>query len=324
MHHIRKTWIAALVSVAFATPALAQQPLSLGTSPAGSLNNSLGNALGKVINDVTGLQARVVPYGGGQKILPAIQAKRFDLALLSTSDIFFAYHGKEDFAGKPLTDIRLIGVTFPYYLSWVVRNDSPYKSIGDLKGKKVAIGYTANVSQRRSVLSQMATAGLTEKDFDGVPVPHVVRGADDLAQGNIEATSFAVGAGKISEINAKIPGGIRYLNVQNDDAALKRMRAFMPTSKVKLVNPGPGLVGIVAPTWVQTEEYAVVTGQHLTEETAYKLARMLFENQANLAKVAPTYNRYVPKDLVDDITVPFHPGAIRLYKEKGVWPADRK
>lgn len=323
MRHIVK-FLFASAFIGAASAAWAQQPLSIGTSPAGSLNHSLGNALGKVIGDTTGLSARVVPFGGGQKIMPSIVQKRFDMGLLSTSDIYFAYNGLEDFAGTPLKDLRTIGVTFSYYLSWIVRNDSPYKTYMDLKGKKVAVGYNANVSQRRSVLSQMAAAGLTEKDFDGVPVPHVVRGADDLAQGKVESTSFAVGAGKVSEINAKIAGGVRYLDIPNDEAALKRMRAVMPMGAFKLLEPGPGLVGIVKPTWVQTEDYAVVGGVHMNEETAYKLAKMLFEQKEALGKVASAFSRYDPKELSLDRGVPFHPGAIRFYREKGIWPADRK
>ncbi len=304
--------------------AAAAQTLSIATSPAGSLNHSLGNALGKVMSDAAKMQARVVPYGGGQKILPSIDAGRFELAILSSTDIFFAYTGKEEFKGHEAKKIRLIGTVFPYYLSWIVRKDAPYKTIADLKGKKVAVGYTANVSQRRSVLSQMAFAGLKESDFDGVQVPHVVRGADDLAQGKVESTSFAIGAGKVAEINAKISGGIRYLDVPNDDASVARMRAIMPLGGVKLIQPEPGFVGIDKPTWVQTEYYAVTTGTHLSEENAYKVAKMLHDNRADLAKIAASFKRVEPQDLVRDSGAPFHPGAIRFYKEKGLWPADRK
>lgn len=314
--------IAAAV-VALGAAAANAQPISIGTSPAGSLNHSLGNALGKVLGDSTDLQVRVVPYGGGQKILPAISKGSFDLMIASASDAWFAYNGREEFKGQPTKNLRTIGVTFPYYLSWVVRKDSPYKTIADLKGKKVAVGYTSNISQRRSVLSQMAAFGFTEDDFDGVQVPHVVRGADDLAQGNIEATSFAVGAGKIAEINAKT-GGIRYLDFVNTPEALKRMREVMPMAGMKVINPDPAYVGILKPTIVQTEDYAVMTGTHLSDEAAYKIAKTLYEKRDELAKIASAFKRYDPKDLVADRGVPFHPGAIRFYKEKGVWPADRK
>lgn len=299
------------------------QPVSIGTSPAGSLNHSLGNALGKVLGDVGNLQVRVIPYGGGQKILPAIDSGSFDLMISSSSDAWFAYNGKEEFDGKPTKKLRVIGVTFPYYLAWFVRKDAPYKTIADLKGKKVAVGYNGSISQRRSVLSQMAAFGLTEADFDGVQVPHVVRGADDLAQGKVEATSFAVGAGKVAEVNVKV-GGIRYLDFENTPEALARMRKVMPAAGLRLIQPDPAYVGILKPTMVQTEPYMVVAGAHVSDEVAYKVAKVLYENRDDLAKVASAFKRYEPNELTTDHEIPFHPGAIRLYTEKGAWPADRK
>ena len=58
----------------------------------------------------------------------------------------------------------------------------------------------------------MAAFGVKPSDFDGVPVPHVVRGADDFMQGKVEASTFAIGAGKMSEVDAKV-GGIRWLSM---------------------------------------------------------------------------------------------------------------
>lgn len=309
---------------AFGAGTAAAQTVTIGTSPQGSSNYALGNALGKVMGDVGKIRARVVPYGGGQKILPSIDAKRFDFMLASSTDAFFAYNGKGEFEKRATKNVRAIGVPLTYYLSWFVRKDAPYKTIADLKGKKVAIGYNANVSQRRSVLSQMAAAGLKESDFDGVPVPHVVRGAEDLAQGKIEATSFAVGAGKVAEINAKVSGGIRYLNFPTDEASIKRMREFMPMGGVKQLQPAPNLVGIVGPTWVQTEDYVFVAGAHVSDEVAYQIAKIFVEHQDDLKKVNRQYGRYNPKEVAIDLGVPFHNGAMKYYKEKGMWSPKKK
>jgi uncharacterized protein len=309
----------ATLAVIAVLPASAQT-ISIGTSPQGSSNYSLGNALGKVMGDVGKLKVRVVPYGGGQKILPLINTKRFDMMLASSTDVFFAYNGDGEFKGRAAKNLRVIAIPVTYYLSWFVRNDSPYKTIADLKGKKVAVGYNANVSQRRSVLSQMAAAGLTEADFDGVKVPHVVRGAEDLAQGKIEGTSFAVGAGKVAEINAKVTGGIRYLNFPTDAASIARMRKFMPLGGTKLLQPSPALVGIVGPTNVQTEDYYLVTGTHVSNEVAAAVAKIFVEHQEDLKKVNRQYGRYNVKEVVGKISIPFHDGAIKYYTEKGMWP----
>jgi TRAP-type uncharacterized transport system substrate-binding protein len=84
------------------------QTISIGTSSVGTLNNSLGNALGKVMTDVAGIRARVVPYGGGQQVLPLIERKELEMAITGASDGHFAHQGKAGFKGNPSPNLRVI------------------------------------------------------------------------------------------------------------------------------------------------------------------------------------------------------------------------
>jgi TRAP transporter TAXI family solute receptor len=295
------------------------QTISIGTSPVGSLNYSLGNALGKVMTDSGGLRARVVPFGGGQQFLPLIGKKELEMAIPSGSDALFAHQGKGDFAGSATPSLRLLGAVFPFPIGWFVRNDAPYKTLSDLKGKKIAVGFTANSAQHRVFLAGLAVEGLKESDFDGVPVPHVVRGVDDFMQGKVEATTFAAGAGKVAEANTKV-GGIRYLNVPKTPEAEARLREVMPTAYVSVLQPAPEFAGIVGPTSLVFEDYVVATGAQMSDDDAYKIAKILYEDQDKLAAIAKTWGRYDKAGLARDRGVPFHPGAIKYYREKGIWP----
>jgi uncharacterized protein len=309
--------IAATAAVLVAASAHAQT-VSIGTSPQGSSNYALGNALGKVITDEAGLRARVVPFGGGQQFLPLINKKELELAIPSASDAFFAYNGKQAYDGKPNSDLRAIATVFPYYIGWYVKKDAPYKTLSDLKGKKVPVGFTANAAQRTVFLAGLAAEGLKESDFDGVPVAHVVRAADDFAQGKIEASTFAIGSGKMSEVDTKV-GGIRWLTVPDTPEAEKRLKEVMPTAYVEKLAPGGSLTGILAPTTVIFEDYMVLTGSQLSEDAAYKIAKVLYESKDKLTAVARPWGRYKPAELARDRGIPFHPGAIKFYKEKGIW-----
>ena len=295
------------------------QTISIGTSPVGTLNYSTGNALGKVMNDVAGLRARVVPFGGGQQVLPLIGRKELEMAISSATDTLYAYEGKGDFNGNPSPTLRLIGKVFPFTIGWYVKKDAPYKTLTDLKGKKIAVGFTANSAQLRFYRAGMAASGVTEKDFDGVPVPHVVRGADDFMQGKVEASTFAVGAGKMSEVNVKV-GGIRFLETPDTPEALKRLRTVLPRGTITTLNPAPAFAGVVAPTKLINEDYLVVAGTQMSDDDAYKIAKILYENQDKLTSIAKTFSRYNKAELGADRGVPFHPGAIKYYREKGIWP----
>ena len=294
------------------------QTISIGTSPVGTLNHSLGNALGKVMTDEAGLRARVVPFGGGQQFLPLIGKKELEMAIPSASDALFAFQGKAAFDGHPTPGLRVIATVFPYYVGFFVKKDAPYKSLSDLKGKKFPVGFTANSAQRRIYLAGLAAEGLKESDFDGVPVPHVVRGADDFMQGKVEATTFAIGGGKVAEVDTKV-GGIRWLNMPNTPKALAGVKEFMPTTYIATLQPAPEYTGVLAPTTVMFEDYLVLTGEQLSEDAAYKIAKLLHESQDKLASIAKPFARYKKADLTRDHGIPFHPGAIKYYREKGIW-----
>jgi hypothetical protein len=294
------------------------QTLSIGTSPVGTLNYSVGNALGKVMTDEAGQRARVVPFGGGQQILPLIGKKELELSISTATDTLYAFQGKEDFNGNPSPTLRVIGKVFPFSIGWYVKKDSPYKSLIDLKGKKVAIGFTANSAQLRFFRAGFAVYGVTEKDFDGVPVPHVVRGADDFMQGKVEASTFAVGAGKMAEVNTKV-GGIRFMEMPNTPEATARLKAIMPTAYFAVLKPEPAFAGVLEPTTLLFEDYVIMGGTQIADDAAYKIAKVLYESQDKLASIAKTFGRYDKAKLASDRGVPFHPGAIKYYREKGIW-----
>lgn len=311
-----------LVALAAASAVLAAaaqaQTISIGTSSVGTLNNSLGNALGKVMTEVAGLRARVVPFGGGQQFLPLIQTKEMEMAISAATDGMFAFQGKGDFEGKPNPDLRVLGAVFPFYIGWYVKKDAPYRSLTELKGKKVAVGFTANSAQRRVFLAGLAAYGVSESDFDGVPVPHVVRGADDFMQGKVEASTFAVGAGKMAEVNTKV-GGIRYLHMPNTPESNARLKAIMPTAYFSVLQPAPAFAGVLEPTTLLFEDYVIMGGTQISDDAAYKIAKVLYESQDKLAAIAKTFERYDKAKLASDRGVPFHPGAIKYYKEVGIW-----
>lgn len=307
------------VATAFAVSAAQAQTISVGTAQVGSLSNSIGTALGKVMTDHSGMRARVVPYGGGQQFLPLIGNKEIDLAVAGGTDALFAYKGEGDFKGHPTPTMRAIGVVFPFNIGWFVKKDAPYKSMIELKGKKVPVGFTANSAQQRSFYATLAADGLKASDFDGVPVAHVVRAADDFMQGKTEASTFAVGAGKVAEADIKV-GGIRWLSLATGPEAEQRLKQYMPTAYISVVEPSPAATGVLAPTNLLFEDYVVVTGSHLSDEDAYKIATLLYEAQDKLVSIAQAYRRYDKAKLARDPQIPFHPGAIRYYKEKGIWP----
>ena len=108
------------------------------------------------------------------------------------------------------------------------------KTIADLKGKRVALGYSA-MRTIDLLTAMLATAGLTEKDVKPVLVPNVVRGADDFASGAADMFFFAFGAPKVREVDASV-GGIRVLDI--DEKGMAAARKVMPYGYLTPCSPG--------------------------------------------------------------------------------------
>jgi hypothetical protein len=211
----------------------------------------------------------------------------------------------------------VLGVIFPLYSSVFVRKDSPIKSLSDLRGKRLPYGFSAQVTLERIVDAIIATGGLTRKDVVPVLVPNVIRGADDFMEGKIDGGFFAIGAAKVAEVH-KAVGGIRYLPVSDDPAALAAMRKLMPYAYVTEVKPSPAFAGLDGPTKLMAYDYLVVVGAHVKDDAVYRIAKAMYENKPKLVESLRAFNSFDPDNMHKAMPASFHPGSVKYYKEKGI------
>ena len=166
----------------------------------------------------------------------------------------------------------------------------------------------------------LASAGLTYADVVTVPVPHVVRGIEDLASGRADAAFFSLGAAKVAEVNAAVTGGIRFLSVENNARTAAAFEKHAPGSYVSPVMPSATLAGIVEPTNVLATDLTMIAGAKAPDEVIYKMVKAMLEKRAELGEAFPPFKEMTPPLMAKKTVFEFHPGAIRAYREAGVWP----
>ena len=200
--------IAAVAGVCLAGAPATAQTYGLATMQPGTLAHTTGSALAKVLKEKGGLNTLVQTTAGETVLIPMVARGEIDLGIANLAEVQAAMEG-----GGPTTqpDLRLIGVIHPLWASFFVRKDSTMKTNADLKGKRVALGYSAMRTVDRLVQAQLALGGLTVKDVTPVLVPNVIRGADDFISGTVDGLYFAFGAPKVREADASV-GGIRALD----------------------------------------------------------------------------------------------------------------
>jgi TRAP transporter TAXI family solute receptor len=310
---------AAMLAVTLAAPAHAQQ-LGIGTMGQGTAGYSMAAAIAKVLSDKAKLNVRVQPAGGTSQFVPLVDSGELDFGVVNIIEAKEALTGTGAFAGKKQANIRMAAVLYPFRNGMFVRNDSPIKTTADLKGARVSYGYTSQLTLKAITDAYLANGGLAIADVKQVLVPNVLRGADEIVAGRADATIFALGAGKVAEVNATISGGIRFLQLDDSPAGVARMQKVLPEAYIITVKPSPALAGIVGDTKTMAYDYVLLAGKHVKNEMVAQVVDVLAANKPALAENFGAFAGFDPAKMAKTLPVEYHPGAIEAYTKRGQWP----
>lgn len=295
------------------------QTVSISTLPPGSINNVQTQAIAKVVQKAAGMQMRVVTFNSPNASMGAVQAGQAAFTFMSNDELGIAVRGREEYKGKPMDKLRLAAVVFPFKVGILVRKDSGINSVADLKGKRFPVGWQGFPQGIALSNAILATAGLSLDDTNGVPTANLLRAADDFKAGRLDATVFAIGAPKMAEVDAAV--NIKFLNLENTDKTRTAMAAVRPEYTIASQAPMPQLNGVIGTTNLMQYAMTVGTSADTDEETVYKLVKALYQNKDALVASHPSFMAMNPAQLaIQHEGINFHPGAIRFYKEVGIWP----
>ena len=312
--------IAATIASGVATAVQAQQIRVLAANPQGSIFYAGSVAIGKLMDDKLKMQVRVQPMAGSSTYIPLLDRGETDFGLTNVDDAVSAYKGIGSFR-QANQNMRLIAAVFQLNFGILVPNDSPIKTIKDLKGKIMPWGYNAQVTGRVLQGAALASEGLTMDDVKQVPTQSLFSGVDLLGEGKVEAASLAIGTAQVQRANVSLAsrGGVRFLSVASTPEAVANIRKFLPARPV-VVKPAPHAIGIVAPTTVI--EYSVFFSTHkdMPDDLVYTIAKTIHGGKGDMMKGHPVFRSFRPDSMTEGIGVPWHPGAIKFYKEINQWP----
>jgi uncharacterized protein len=293
------------------------QPLGIGTSPQGTLTYTLGATYAKALDAALKIQARVQPSSGTGVVVPLVDTGELDIGFVNTLELTHAYGGTGTF-DRAHKNLRTVGVLFPIRVGFFVRKDSPIKSVTEIKGSTIAYGYTSQQIIAHVVDGLLANAGLTVDDMKTVLVPNLIRGADEFISGRVDVGFFAIGPAKVAEADAAV-GGIRFLPLVDEPAAVEAMQKPVPTAYLDTVQPAPNLAGIAAPLRTMHYDYVMFANADLPEKRVEQLAQVLAEERDSMAAGMPLFKQLKPERLWrDPFPVPYHEGAIAYFEAKGI------
>jgi TRAP transporter TAXI family solute receptor len=305
--------ILAMLPAALAAKAAEKTIVSLGTATPGGGFPVYGEAVAAVINEVdTTLEVRPQNTKGSAENVPLLEAGKLDLALVQGEAALEALNG----IGRAPADLRILAAMYATPGMFVVRADSPYRTIEDLKGKPVAFGAKGSglVLLARYVLDGL---GLDQmRDFEAIFLDRAGDGPAMVFDGRAAALwGGGTGWPGFTAV-AKGPAGARFIVPSAEGIArIQARHAFLQTLTVP-ANSFPRQ----AEALVSVGSWSFILARPtLPDDVAYRLARALHKGEAALAQRLPQARETTAANTVSAARRELlHPGVARYLREIGL------
>ena len=294
--------------------------LNIGTSSVGSFQYIAASAVATVINKYTPMKATVKSMGGTTAWYPLITTKDLELGMLNNWEAEKGYLGESVYMkltqGKGFP-IRLIAIGIWNSIGSVVAADSGIYKYSDLKGKRVAGNYPTPSFQLQTE-GLLANGGVKWSEIIPVPVSTLAEGIKAVVEGRADAAgTIRLGVPLVEELHSK--KGARFLPLDPSPEALKRVSEKFPGYPVK-VTPGPGNTGVEKEQYMFAFDDNLIGREDLPDEAVMLIVKALWEHYKDLGSIHVLLKDWIPDRFVSNkALIPYHPGAIKFYKEKGVW-----
>jgi uncharacterized protein len=308
--------IAALAAATFAVAAQAQN-LSIATGGTGGVYYPLGGGMAAALSKyVPGMQATAEVTGGSVANLQLIGTGKPYIALTMADATLDAYKGQDKFTGKPVP-VRTLAVLYPNRMHVVSITATGIKKMADLKGKRVSTGSGGSATEVMA-FRVIEAAGL-DKDRDMTRERlGVAESVNALKDRKIDAF-FWVGGLPTAAVTdlANSPG----VTIQMIDHAelVPAMNTKYGNLYVKDRIAKEIYKGMTVDNHQATVMNILVAHEKMDNQTAYNIVKTLFEKREDLIRAhKEAENIKLENQKTEASSVPWHPGAIKYFAEKGV------
>jgi TRAP transporter TAXI family solute receptor len=297
----------------FAGADTAPTKVVLGTATKGGGFQLFGDTFATVVNTTdASLQVEPIATRGSKQNLTYLEEGKIDIGLVEGNAARQALEG----IGRTPANLKVLGVMYPNPGMFVVRADSPYQHIEDLKGKPIAFGTRASGLRilANDVLDGIGLAA--DRDFEAVILEKAADGPRLVLDHKVEAL-WGAGIGWPGFVQvANGPVGARF--IAPSATQIKQILAKHPHLKTMSVPAGTYKGQDVDIKSVGLWSLILVRPE-LPEEVVYRLTRAIHQSEAKLAKQLRQGRYTTAQNTVSQVpTAQLHFGAIRYFREAKV------
>lgn len=289
-------------------------------APGGSVHATIVG-MGPVIEKYTPIKHWIVETIGGPTIwAPLMKKGEADFANHNQADVLMnAFLGRGAFAEMGPMPVRAVTGGHTYGFMWHTTPDTGIKSVADLKGKRVYTHMKGNPMFHDMAEAQLSSVGLSTKDLAAeLTLPNIKQGALDLIEGRVDALIYPIVPSAVMQIN-EAKGECIFLNLTKEQAdyVAEHMPGYYPC----IIEAGD-------PRFANKSEirYAICyrCGLHvradMPDEIVYGVVKAMLEHHDEWKDCHPQAKYWGPEyHPAHTAAAPFHPGAVKYFKEAGLW-----
>jgi len=262
----------------------------------------------KIVHEATSGTMDIV-----RRMIQRESMKKDCLGVFGTVDGWNAYSGKNEYSGKPFTNLRMVVFVNATDLYFVVPEKSSIKSYRDVKGKRIGMGGPGS-TPANTALFLFEQHGITKNDFKPYYYTYkeTVEGIQD---GSLDGGFVAGGYPIAAYTELATTHSVRIVPV--DETLLRRVTSEHPYY-YRTVVKAKSYKGIEQDTPIMGFTTAVFTHLGVNQDFIYKVVKNLFDHRADYYSIHSSAKDMTPETALKGASVPVHPGAERYFKEIGV------
>jgi TRAP transporter TAXI family solute receptor len=287
--------------------------LRIMTGPQGGSWYPLGGAIAEILKkEVPGTTASVLP-GAGIINIQGTETGQTEIGFgnaVSTAD---AIAGREPFKA-PAKNVRQLATLYMQYFQVVVLDDSGIKTVADLKGKSIAVQPRGNTGEQMT-RELLQVYGLSYKDMAKVSHVSYNDAVALMKDGHAQAFTLITTVPAAAILDLASARKIRMLTLPDDK--FKDLQKINSGYARREIAKGiyPGVDYDVRHFGTYTH---LMIRADLSDDLVYGITKALAKNVDSLGAVVKDVKGLTVNEMAFDVGVPYHPGAMKYYKEAGV------
>lgn len=290
--------------------------ISVGTAPPGGAFFVVGGALSEVLNDKKGDRKWSVTAEatmGSQENIRRLARGELDFAVSNAAITYFAVRGEGEWTAKQ--EVRAVMTLAPNIAFFLTPTKSGVKTIADFRGKRIVVG-PAGSGMEAFIQPLLAAHGITYKDF--TPLYGTQTAAVDMLSDGSAVAAFLGGAVPTASITQACASQDIFF-IPFEEAAKKELVAKYPFFNPATIPAKTYLGQNDAFEALNTGSMHFIAGAGTDEQLVYDVTKTIYENREAVIAKHAAGRAINPQNAVRNTGTPFHPGAIRYYKEIGIW-----